>query len=73
MSVYAGAMIGYSTTSFFADNWGRKKVLIAGWWIGVIGVVILLAAPNMLVAVFGNFLLGAGADSILNITLIIIS
>ena len=72
-SVYAGALVGYSVTSFFADNWGRKKTMIGAWSIGLVGVGILLAAQNMIMAAGGNFLLGLGTDSILNISLIVIS
>ena len=47
--------------------------MIGAWSIGLVGVGILLAAQNMIMAAGGNFLLGLGTDSILNISLIVIS
>lgn len=43
---------------FWADRWGRKPVLVAGWLVGLPVPVLLMVAPSWEWIVFANVLLG---------------
>jgi len=70
---YFGALAGYVVVSFFSDNWGRRPTLIVAWSICIIGIVILIFAPNFWVTSIGLFLMGFGSDTCLNISFVIIA
>jgi MFS family permease len=67
---YFGAFIGYIIISYYADNKGRKNITILGWAVSIIGVIMVVAAPNITVASIGMFLAGLGTDSGTNISMI---
>lgn len=66
--VYFGALLGYITINFFADNYGRRKVVLISWAIGTLGTILLLASQSILMASIGLFLGGFGTDAVLGIT-----
>ena len=72
MSLYVGAFIGYVTFLFITDNFGRKYSLLLTWSVTMIGVFILCAAPNMIIATLGLFLAGTGCESALRINMAVL-
>jgi MFS family permease len=66
--VYFGALLGYITINFLADNYGRRKVVLFSWGVGTLGTIILLASQGILMASMGLFLAGFGTDAILGVT-----
>jgi MFS family permease len=66
---YLGALVGYITISFYADNKGRRKPTIVGWSVSILGIVMTLASPNITLASIGLFFAGVGTESAAKITL----
>jgi MFS transporter, putative metabolite:H+ symporter len=67
-ATYFGALLGYIFVTFLSDNYGRRKITIIAWAICTLGCIILLVAPNIMMASAGLFLCGFGSDSVLSLT-----
>ena len=54
-----GAFFGAIISGFFADRFGRKRVMIATSFLFIIGTLVAALAPNIETLAFGRFILGS--------------
>lgn len=54
-----GAFFGAILSGFFADKFGRKRVMIATSLLFIVGTLVATFAPNIEILALGRFLLGS--------------
>jgi len=70
-SPYFGALIGFIFVTFFSDNYGRRKTVIAAWSLGAFGCLLIILSKfteTIWLAILGLVLLGFGTDSVTIVT-----
>ena len=73
MMLYLGTLCGYPIFLSITDNYGRKKAIVMAWATTTIGLALLCAAFNIIMATIGLFFAGMGCESCIRISMSIFS
>jgi MFS family permease len=65
--------MGYLVFSFVSDNYGRKKTMVIGWSIAILGYSLIVFAQNIYMAIFGVIVSGFGGDACTPMTIYFIN
>ena len=57
---FFGAIVGYFITGILGDNVGRRRTTLVCVVTGIFGYLIIILAPNLIVASIGLFVCGFG-------------
>lgn len=60
--IYIGSLFGFFIIPYFADNYGRKIMILISWGICTLGVLLIASAPSPILIGIGFFLSGFGAN-----------
>ena len=67
--LFLGFFLGFMVFSTFADKFGRRTVLITLWSVGGFGSLLFLFSQNLIMVGFGEFLIGLGSSTGINLSL----
>lgn len=65
--------MGYLVFSFVSDNYGRKKTMVIGWAVAILGYSLIVFASSIYIAVIGVVVSGFGADACTSMTIFFIN
>jgi MFS family permease len=66
-------LLGYLVFSFASDNYGRKKTMVVGWSVAILGYSMIVFAQNIYMAIIGVVISGFGADACTSMTIYFIN
>ena len=61
--MYMGAFVGYMFISVIVDNFGRKKTILVGCILTILGLTMTVLANNFVILGIGIFIAGFGSDA----------
>lgn len=71
--MYLGSFIGYLVVSWMNDNLGRRKSILIGLAISLLGILLIATSVNLLMAQIGLLCAGFGVDPSINTVFYFIS
>lgn len=71
--VYFGSFVGYLVVSWMNDNLGRKRSIMIGLIVSLLGIFLISASTSLPMAQLGMFLAGFGIDPSINTVFYFIS
>ena len=73
MIMYLGDFVALIAFGFFIDNFGRRWAFILTETVSIIGFLIICSSFNLVMALFGCFIAGAGSSVAIRIGMVIIT